>query len=67
MVNYIFYWCVNFLDNLADLFGTTYEWINILIFIIIYPLFVILLFIIIYYQHKKIKDLIHTKDKIETK
>ena len=67
MVDIIFYWCVDFLAMLAAVFGTTYEWINILIFIIGYPLFVILLFLIIYYQHKKIKKLIHTKDRFETK
>ena len=67
MINYIFYWCVDFLAMLSVAFGTTYEWINILIFIIGYPLFVILLFLIIYYQHRKIKSLIHTKDKFETK
>ena len=27
----------------------------------------IILFLIIYYQHKKIKSLVHTKDKFETK
>ena len=67
MVNFIFYWCVDFLASLASFFGTTYEWINILIFIIGYPFFVILLFLIIYYQHKKIKKLLHRKDKFETK
>ena len=67
MVNFIFYWCVDFLAMLATAFGTTYEWINILIFIIGYPIFVIFLFVIIYYQHKKIKNLVHTKDKFETK
>ena len=67
MINYIFYWSVDFLAMLSVAFGTTYEWINILIFIIGYPLFVILLFLIIYYQHRKIKSLIHTKDKFETK
>ena len=67
MVDIIFYWCVDFLAKLAALFGTTYEWINILIFIIGYPLFVLFLFLIIYYQHKKIKNLIHIKDRFETK
>ena len=67
MVDIIFYWCVNFLAKIAAVFGTTYEWINILIFIIGYPLFVLFLFLIIYYQHKKIKSLVHIKDKFETK
>tara|TARA_Y200000002_G_scaffold367183_1_gene358976 strand:+ start:727 stop:879 length:153 start_codon:yes stop_codon:yes gene_type:complete len=42
---------------LAELTGTSYELINILIFIIGYPLFVILLLIIIYFQYKKIKNI----------
>ena len=67
MVNFIFYWCVDFLAMLAVAFGTTYEWINILIFIIGYPVFVLILFLIIYFQNKKIKNLIHRKDKFETK
>ncbi len=67
MVNFIFYWCVDFLASLATFFGTTYEWINIFIFIIGYPLFVLFLFLIIYYQNKKIKSLIHIKDRFETK
>ena len=67
MVDIIFYWCVDFLAKLAAVFGTTYEWINILIFIIGYPLFVLFLFSIIYYQYKKIKSLVHIKDRFETK
>ena len=57
MINFIFYWCVDFLASLAELTGTSYELINILIFIIGYPLFVIILFGIIYWQYKKIKKL----------
>ena len=57
MVDYLFYLCVDILVWLAELTGTTYELINILIFIIGYPLFVILLLIIIYFQYKKIKEL----------
>ena len=57
MVDYLFYLFVDILVWLAELTGTTYELINILIFIIGYPLFVILLLIIIYFQYKKIKEL----------
>ena len=57
MIDYFFYLCVDILVWLAELTGTTYELINILIFIIGYPLFVILLLIIIYFQYKKIKEL----------
>ena len=57
MIDYLFYLCVDILIWLAELTGTTYELINILIFVIGYPLFVILLLIIIYSQQKKIRKL----------
>ena len=57
MIDYLFYLCVDILVWLAELTGTTYELINILIFVIGYPLFVILLLIIIYLQYKKIKNI----------
>ena len=57
MIDYLFYLCVDILVWLAELTGTTYELINIIIFIIGYPLFVIFLLIIIYFQYKKIKKL----------
>ena len=57
MINYIFYLCVDILIWLAEVTGTSYEFINILIFIIGYPLFVIVLIIIIYRQNKKINNL----------
>ena len=57
MIDYLFYLCVDILVWLAELTGTSYELINILIFIIGYPLFVILLLTIIYFQYKKIKNI----------
>ena len=57
MIDYIFYLCVDILIWLAKVTGTSYEFINILIFIIGYPLFVIILIIIIYRQNKKINNL----------
>ena len=57
MINYLFYLCVDILAWLAELTGTTYELINIIIFVIGYPLFVILLLFIIYFQYKKIKKI----------
>lgn len=57
MIDYIFYLCVDILIWLAKATGTSYEFINILIFIIGYPLFVIVLIIIIYRQNKKINNL----------
>ena len=57
MINYLFYLCVDILVWIAELTGTTYELVNIVIFVIGYPLFVILLFFIIYFQYKKIKKM----------
>ena len=55
MINYLFYLCVDILVWIAEFTGTTYELVNIVIFVIGYPLFVILLLFIIYFQYKKIK------------
>ena len=57
MINYLFYLCVDILVWIAELTGTTYEFVNIIIFVIGYPLFVILLLFIIYFQYKKIKKM----------
>ena len=57
MVDYIFYLCVDILIWLAKITGTSYEFVNILIFVIGYPLFVIILITVIYLQYKKIKKL----------
>lgn len=57
MVNYLFYLCVDILVWIAELTGTTYELVNIVIFVIGYPLFVILLLFVIYFQNKKINKL----------
>ena len=61
MVDYLFYLCVDILVWLAKVTGTTYELINIIIFIIGYPIFVILLLAIIYVQRKKINALTSNK------
>ena len=57
MVNYLFYLCVDILVWIAELTGTTYELVNIVIFVIGYPLFVVLLLFVIYFQNKKINRL----------
>jgi len=57
MIDYIFYLCVDILAWIANATGTTYEFINILIFIIGYPLILFVLIGIIYLQYKKIKKL----------
>lgn len=66
MIDYIFYLCVDFLVWLSKSIGVTYEFINIVIFIIGYPLFAFFLLIVIYLQYKKInllKNIIKTKIK----
>ena len=57
MIDYIFYLCVDILVLLAKLTGTTYEYVNIAIFVVGYPMFVFILFVIIYWQYKKIINL----------
>ena len=57
MIDYLFYLCVDILVWLAKITGTSYELINIIIFIIGYPLFVIFLILVIYFQSKKIRKL----------
>lgn len=64
MVNVIFYVCVDILVWLANLFSISYELINIIIFIILYPLFLIFLFVLVLVQNKKIK---HLKNIIKSK
>tara|TARA_A100001234_G_scaffold69549_1_gene61290 strand:- start:389 stop:574 length:186 start_codon:yes stop_codon:yes gene_type:complete len=57
VIDYIFYLCVDILVWLAKVTGTTYEFVNIVIFVIGYPVFVIILLWIIYLQYKTIKKL----------
>ncbi len=56
MVDYIFYLCVDILVWLAKLTGTSYELINIIIFIVLYPLILLFLLIVIMKQRKQIKN-----------
>jgi len=57
VIDYLFYLCVDILVWLAKVTGTTYEFVNIVIFVIGYPLIVIILLWIIYLQYKTIKKL----------
>ena len=57
MIDYLFYLCVDILVWLSKATGTTYEFVNIIIFVIGYPVLVIGLILIIYIQHKKIKKI----------
>ena len=57
MIDYLFYLCVDILVWLAKATGTTYEFVNIVIFVVGYPLFVIALLLVIYFQYKKTKKI----------
>ena len=57
ITNKIFYKCVGLLEIWAEALGISYELINIIIFIIGYPLFVLGLLLIIKSQRKKIWQL----------
>ena len=59
VIDYLFYLCVDILVWLAKVTGTTYEFVNIVIFVIGYPVFVIILLWIIYLQNKKIKKILN--------
>ena len=52
-----FDWFVKFLHKVADLFGITYEEINIWLFVIIGPLFFLMSISLNYYFYKKTKKL----------
>ena len=56
-VDITFDWCVKFLYLVADLFGITYEEINIWLFVIIGPLFFLISIYLNYYFYKKTKKL----------
>jgi hypothetical protein len=57
IVNKLFYKCVELLEIWAEALNISYELINIIIFIIGYPLFVLVLLLIIKSQRKKIWQL----------
>ena len=56
-VDITFDWCVKFLYIVADIFGITYEEINIWLFVIIGPLLFLISICLNYYFYKKIKKL----------
>ncbi len=53
-IDKVFYKCVDILEWLAESIGMSYELINIIIFVIGYPIFVVVLLLIIKSQRKKI-------------
>ncbi|MBK8954945.1 MAG: hypothetical protein IPM34_05230 [Saprospiraceae bacterium] len=58
MINELFNWCVELLENWAAALGMTYEEINIWIFCIIEPIVFLLMLGYIIYLRKKINILI---------
>jgi hypothetical protein len=56
-MNAIFNWCVDLLYAWSSIIGITYEEINVIIFVFLYPLFVVLLIVYIIGLKRKIKKL----------
>ena len=57
MINKIFNYCETLLYDWADILGISYELLNIIIFVIGYPLLVLFLLTIVFRQRSKIKQL----------
>ena len=57
MTDAIFYLCVALLIKLADLVGVTYEAINVWIFCVIVPGFILALLVLVFRQRTKILEL----------
>jgi len=58
MIDQIFDWCVRVLVYWAGIFGMTYKEINVWVFVIIWPVLIILLVAMLVKQHQKIKQLL---------
>jgi len=56
-IDKLFYWCVEILNTMAKAIGISYEFINILVFVLGYPVFVLVLLFVIKSQRKKIWQL----------
>jgi hypothetical protein len=54
----LFQYCVDILKWIAEVFGISYEAANIYIFIVIYPLVVIILIAYIFYLRYQLRQLI---------
>ncbi len=61
MINKIFNYCESLLYDWADILGISYELLNIIIFVIGYPLLVLFLLAIVFRQRSKIKQLTRQK------
>ena len=56
-MNAIFKWCMDLLYQMSYYLGITYEELNVIIFVFLYPLFVVLLIVYIIGLKRKIKTL----------
>lgn len=56
-MHYIFQFCVYVLMVLADLFGTTYERVNVWIFCVVWPVLTIALIVVVVWQRRTIRRL----------
>jgi hypothetical protein len=63
MIDYIFYWCVRLLQQMARKTHMTYEEINVLIFCIIEPILFLVMLLVIIYQNIKLRRLYRQKNK----
>jgi hypothetical protein len=61
MIDAIFNLCVWLLHWLADLFGTTYQAVNVWIFVVIWPLFTLALIAVVVLQQTRIRQLTKAK------
>ncbi len=61
MINKIFNYCEALLYDWSDIIGISYELLNIIIFVIGYPLLVLFLLTIVFRQRSKIKQLTRQK------
>ena len=61
MINKIFNYCETLLYDWAEIIGISYELLNIIIFVIGYPLLVLFLLVIVFRQRSKIKQLTRQK------
>jgi len=57
MINDFFNWCVLVLEIMAEATGMSYELINILIFVILQPLFILIFFYLWRRASKKYKEI----------
>ena len=57
LIDSLFQLCVALLDGIANLFGTSYYTVNVVIFCILWPLLTIALVVIVVRQRRRIREL----------